>query len=416
MHNIDSGILNRPISENRGWRDVLDSLHNEIKGYGYLARFASIAKSISKDPFLDRRVVIYKNRAYKALHDRFRRERPENLDTSTASAIYAVMSAEVACGGFDAASIHASVLSQFCETQPPTSEVIKILNFALWSDVQRASMTLTRPCFDVRGWVAKRIPNTWEPLLEPDVWQRHHHVQPLDEGIEHPGLILQFCGIRLVQELQGVMLRQPELAFTNADICAWLSTRALICEGTLLNHYVDFRDELARKEMLPKQRGSRTLLEACTTLAALLYVRSLSRTENLGIGSKLDMAGSQVYSARRRITTEMRSLIVEWRSTRGSKAKPAEARLCLWMFYIGAMAELATPNESDNGPPFFSSLFVHQAQSMGILTWSAVRPILTGFLYTDGFRPHGSTFFSQLVARAAVGAESERQIFSLRGV
>jgi hypothetical protein len=65
--------------------------------------------------------------------------------------IYSLLTADVAAQNYSAAAVHGRILTKFLQPDDPSLAVTdaRLLHAVLYNDIQRASVSLTRPSFDL---------------------------------------------------------------------------------------------------------------------------------------------------------------------------------------------------------------------------------------------------------------------------
>lgn len=217
------------------------------------------------------------------------------------------------------------------------------------SDTNRASVSLTRPSFDLNRWEKENFP--WTDLPHHQVQLPAFYLRPVDSSLIDPGvrqtiLDLRYCTAvlryyrPLAERLDEFYLRLIYVSRANT--------------GHLVIEYID--------------GGHPTSLasDGATYLACIYWLRRDNRCESLGFASRWAGTRSTVYDAGPKILHELRSIdaseefgsdsryVCNDTSCIGSgntacsrpfhicsHAEDSTSRWRLWILYIGALIERA---------------------------------------------------------------------------
>lgn len=154
-------------------------------GYLFLARYAAVAASLDD---IDRRIEIacmkFKGSASALLRTRIasgventelrrRNDQASDVGANTWMSqvcwlIYLLSTVELSARNYREAAIHSRMILNFLYSDDPSTRVVlrlDVLNAISFWDVQRASITLSRPSFDPDRWAADYLLISWESLV-----------------------------------------------------------------------------------------------------------------------------------------------------------------------------------------------------------------------------------------------------------
>jgi hypothetical protein len=138
--------------------------------------------------------------------------------------------------------------------------------------------------------------------------------------------------------------------------------------------------------------------------------------ENLGIGSRLSLTGSNVYNAGPIVLVEMTKLLVESELEAEKSTCPFAMRARLWTLYVGAIVEQSLP-AMDPLTGYHNVQFCTLARRMNLKSWESVQNVLDAFLYFEGVGPTARAWFeimSQKTTPSESSVESPRKLVDLR--
>jgi hypothetical protein len=141
--------------------------------------------------------------------------------------------------------------------------------------------------------------------------------------------------------------------------------------GRLINHYMDVVEE-------PNDPSSQ--IKAYITLTTLLWMRAVSRIDNVEIAGK-----TRIFAANGSIVDRLKDILAN------DITDPAHAKIKLWVLYTTACIEvslgIATLQDS-----WLVHTFTAQSRELALCSWAEVKDILQGFLYTKLLPPTGSSW------------------------
>jgi hypothetical protein len=422
LHGRAIDVANTPSYATSYWQDSIASLQDECKGCGYLARFAAILASITSDPKMMTTAMVFKQRATELLRSRLAKygnmqvqsRRGNARVTDLCWSIYSLLAADVAAQNYSAAAVHGRILTKFLQPEDPSLAVTdaKLLHAVLYHDMQRASVSLTRPSFDLNRLALDSL--SVRAKLDEITGSREGFVYrryptPLDPALKLVNLRNVFTEMRQLLEIAWMMAAYSQLG-TNVLI-VYLSSWVLICEGRLINHIIDTTLGVTSDpwESLGPQKDSTGHTEAC--LAALYWLRRASRHEGCGI--QLSGTGTPVYNTGPIILQRLRPYLLDHdpvKMTDGStlgkrlgyksrtRISPSDqadrsagaSRLRLWISYVAAIAERASRSPKTE----YQGYFLQLSRAMRYTSWQDVREsVLKGFLYDESVDPGTPVWF-----------------------
>ena len=388
------------------WTDAVEGLQDECTGYAYLARSAAILTSINSNPETEKLSLHFRTMAMNTLRKRLSRMDHDKARLALYWSVYSLFSAEIAAHNWSAAQVHGQFLRKIIQPVNGTTLQIepRFRQAVMYQDIQRASLSLTRPSFDLSRWLHDFLPITW---LEESGMTGTLPIITVDASV--PSVFLRSIIIDVKEWLAvlSMFLAQPQY-LTPYNISNG-STRGLLLEAELIDLYLDTMDIIENAGRVTDSLSA--YHTAIAALAALTWRRRVGNHENMGIGSKLSLTGTNVYNAGPIIIEKMESLsrTSEEQFQASRRQRSDSWRIRLWCFYVGAIVEQSLPT-MDPSKAFHNRGFVSLACQCGLRTWQAVQPVLEGFLYFDFVGPTAQVWFERLtrnvVAAVANSPES----------
>lgn len=400
LHGKEIDLAKTTVFMDAFWQDTVDGLQDECIGYAYLARSAAIITTVTVSQETENLSYYFKSRAIAALRKRMKDLNTAQTKLALCWAIYSLFSAEIAAHNFPAAEIHGKFLRQLIQPEErgrmPVMTDSRFRQAAMYQDIQRASVSLTRPSFDLDRWFAEFLPGTWLEEIGLDIT-----LPPvvLDLAIEDIYLREVFDQTKKWLMVLGIVLSNPSLL--NPFVISNGSTRLLILEGQLINIYLDTMEEL---ESVPASGNLHLYHLACCCLAALTWLRRMGNHENFGIGSRLSLTGTNVYNAGPVVVTAMSKLLMKTEAEAEETSDPFAMRIRLWSLYVGAIVEQSLP-AIDPLTGYLNLEFCALARRMNLKSWESVQGVLDGFLYFEGVGPTARTWF-EIMSQATSPSES----------
>ena len=397
LHNKEhsSGVS---IYSSSAWSDAVVALHDECRALGALSRTATTLSKLTGELAMTRLAHDYKNRASELLRHHLAQastaDRPQ-----TYKSIFWLLAAENADENWSAATIHARMLGKLLGDDPMISSKVdgRFLQACLYMDIQRASMSLTRPSFEVEEWVPKHLHDTFDDITVIKPLLGGPRSEEINLGIEDKTLSSVFQEWNVLYKIYKMVLTQRNTQITDADwIIHWLSTRVLMVQGRLLHHHADLTS-LIRRAALQGDTFSEPLRNAytqvSTTLAALYVIRCGGGNDAVPIVTSRSSAA--IFDSRPTILSQLRKILrVCERHSAHNSSTSQYGKLLLWIFWSGASIEHSV-KAGDTDWQYCTLRFRERAKLMGLHLWDDVENILREFLYHDDFRPHGSEWFQE---------------------
>jgi hypothetical protein len=403
LHGKEIDLAHTTLYMDAFWQDAVDGLQDECKGHAYLARSAAILTTIGFNPEMEKLAIFFRTQAINTLRQKLAKLDPDKARLTMYWAVYSLFSAEIAAHNWPAAQVHGRYLCQIL--QPPKGNALRIESrfrqAVMYQDIQRAALSLTRPSFDLHRWVTDFLPVSWLEETGIDATLPILHVDP-----SCPSNILRSI-IRDVKEwlaVLGLLLAQP--SYLNGVTISNGSTRGLILEAELIDLYLDTMDIIESGANLMGDNFLIAYHTAAGALAGLTWRRRVGNHENMGIGSKLSLTGTNVYNAGPIIRDKMESLLRRsdeafGRCRRNKGLKDPSWRIRLWCFYVGAIVEQSLPGMNPS-KTYHNLGFVALAKQCDLHTWDAVQSVLEGFLYFEGIGPGAQVWFERLAKNMPV--------------
>ncbi|KEF61347.1 uncharacterized protein A1O9_02913 [Exophiala aquamarina CBS 119918] len=400
LHGKEIDLAKTSVYMDAFWQDTVEGLQDECIGYAYLSRSAAIITTITVSQETENLSLYFKSRAIAALRKRMKELNTAQTKLALCWAIYSLFSAEIAGHNFPAAEIHGKFLRQLIQPEErdriPVMTDSRFRQAAMYQDIQRASVSLTRPSFDLDRWLAEFLPGTWLEEIGLDIT-----LPPvvLDLAIEDIYLREVFDQTKQWLMVLGIVLSNPSLL--NPFVISNGSTRLLILEGQLINIYLDTMEEL---ESVAGAGKLHLYHLACCCLAALTWLRRMGNHENFGIGSRLSLTGTNVYNAGPIVVTTMSRLLMKSEAEAKESTDPFAMRIRLWALYVGAIVEQSLP-AIDPLAGYHNVQFCALARRMNLESWDSVQEVLDGFLYFEGVGPTARAWF-EIMSQAKSPSES----------
>lgn len=404
------------------WRDSIASLQDECQGRGYLARFAAILAAVTSDRNMAATALVFKHRATELLRGKLAEHGKLQLEacnrkssrTNLCWSVYSLFTADVAARNFEAAKIHARILRHFLQPDDPTVAVTdsRLLHAVLFNDIQRSSVSLTRPTFDLERLAADQIQTAvmYSEVSGSGDHTNQRYAAPIDSSLRKSDLWALLNQIRHLVAIAGAMVANP--ALPTDSLIVYLSTWVLICEGKLVNIIVSADEKKVQEKTDTLSSESEHQFGA---LAALYWLRRISQHEGWGVQLSLSdfKAGPIILTRLQKYLLSVDSSPPVEESGQGGKSNsykisdrndnvsdvtvphPSKtSRLKLWVSYIAALAERASLAKRSE----FQSRFLFGATSLGHRSWAEVRErALKSFLYDESVDPDTGAWFDRAI-------------------
>lgn len=276
------------------------------------------------------------------------------------------------------------------------------LERALFCDVHHAITTMRKPIFDVNGWVFDALKQTEDSFINAVptalVPSLPESFKDFDESIGTGEL----RSIFLLRRESLFYWMNPPLTKEKHDTLiltyhAWLVGRGSMIHGRMLQYYLTIR-----KHGGPHSSAYvESQIYLC--LATLCWSRCLI--------ADFVMNGKRLFDTNDVLLGRLRTELLRSSAKPGNPEGPCKYQNArLWALYVGAYLEqrnalLPSPTDtrgankrSNPSQGWFNARFAAQAQTMGLLSWLQIQPVLEKFLFLDRLQPHPSTWFVETMA------------------
>lgn len=371
-----------------------------------------MTRSGTTDNDLNTRALMYRNKSSELLRSRLAGGEGTINEQEICRIVLSLLITSVVEESLDAALVHARLLNYLLKEQSKSQDHVNLdLLFAgLWYDFHRASMSLTKPAFEVSGWVSQQLLPSWRQARRELPPLSGNASSDLDPTVSATPLRGLFVAIREFSEIQSMVASDPNSVPPSSLVS--LASYMLACQCQILERYLNilprtavYDDHLQAVSSANETPGLSTAAEvkarwlACALayacLAAIHWTRHAIKIENVPIGQDEDESNKiRVFNAGKTILPTLRQTLIKTDLVSMNRDATQNARVRLWALYVGAMAEWTDVQPSPTGK-WFSGHFATQARNMGLILWSDVRKVLRGFLYSDHLRPHGSEWFAE---------------------
>jgi hypothetical protein len=341
----------------------------------------------------------------------------QGLNQDTAASIAALAIAEIGQGDAEAAAVHVRYLESHIQPEsglsyfgPPGAA-----HMLLWQVIHQATRTLTRPILDLDRWQDEYCPNLWWPnnpsfrrLLKSQYALDHEAVTDtwtleLLTEVRKYGVLL-----KVLTKTRALMPREDSLQ---------LSTSLLLLNGRLLECYLEHVSPDSRSHAAaPLERFDR-LQTAATVLAAIYWIRIVTRDDTIIPQSGYEAIDAQINS-KFAILAHLKShlhstasvvekLLADYRKSFDndtplcSTAIPPPLRLRLWLLHISAYIEwtfsglAVASHQQAELEQFTSDIHLNDNQTV-------YHTILRGFLPIEENNTLGPTWFKPIFRCAAL--------------
>lgn len=326
--------------------------------------------------------------------------------------IYLLSTVELSARNYREAAIHSRMILNFLYSDDPSTRVVlrlDVLNAISFWDVQRASITLSRPSFDPDRWAADYLLISWESLVALQATpgtDTTSTTESCEDATTQAFPKWPFTTIQETRNIARILVLLPtgsDLDAARLHFSVWNS----IHEARLLNHLLD----------TPNDANCLTSPTA-VYLACLYWLRRLLSSESTGPLKTAAQAvpGTTLYDAGPAILRKLNAIDDREREafgtssqlpsdlrqslsrqvTSNSRSKKGIAKLRLWVIYVAAMVERATPFLGR--PKKFAIDFLKQAHAMDYFSWSHARDrALKMFLYDEELDPAGDAWYETVL-------------------
>lgn len=378
-------------------RYYIQCLQNEAAAYGLLARNAAVMGQTSPSQYvLDPTLTIcYLARCQAALQ----KQLVLINGGETPQMIYAVLWAASFLATIEltreksSVQIHVKAICEMVERYVDlVAEELDPMNvlYPIYVTFGIASMTLTRPVFDMEEWFPRTFRASW--LKVPRIYTdrlgattRDHIHSDIQDSLLREFIKTQRDHWEIYSYFLGVSLKESrpddETALTNG-----VGSHEAWYYGRMLNFAVEATNELAGCDLSPRQLQDKAT-SAYVSIAMLLWVN----VKNNGAASR--KAFGVVCLG---LLQHLRDAIIKAKSLQD----PGQFTTAkLWALFMGVHSEtqrrLVLNLDLVCGTWFFDA-FREQASCMQIRSWQHAVSILEQVLYVNAMRPHISEWWDQV--------------------
>ena len=391
-------VYSNKYASNRGYgRSYFADIHGPETSlaavYGYLSRAAYVLGQASTNPQYDQLAMVLKGKSSASLRAQLASGEIVDKD-DVMRKILALMISEVFSHNYNAGLIHSKVLITMLEQQSMTEELDMRFSFSvIYSEIQRACMSLTRPCFDVGpdGWVAKAFDTAGKEAFDAFVATLGLQTMPPDAsvlGLDLAALFDEVRNVRVISQSYSTSL----LYGNPTPLALYLPARVVLCLGKLVSYYLDHR------QIHGQDSSPRILIHRTAVLTALYWVRKAGNIDSIKVSSS-----STIYSAGPLYLGIIRELLSRFNIIASTTEMQLYQELRFWTLYIGALDEQGRGDGGGSKDAWFTKQLVKAAADCDVYTWQQARLILEKFPYTDVLEPHGSTWFPSIFAGPSPG-------------
>jgi hypothetical protein len=387
----------RSLLASTDWKDCVSLFSSNLTAYAHLARVAAAmsadcSHSLSRPFPLASQALLLKNAGTQILRAHLARG---PIEYGTIYAIFCLLVAEVYWCNCEPAQLHAVMLAELFKSTKSVPPDLELLKHAMYHDSQRAVMSLTKPAFDVEGWVPKTVEPSFKPLLEslPEGISLENMAIGLDESLNSDVKLRKiFIGMRYGLAIFLLGIFRPSYnrgqPLENVNLFACYTVTTSVCK--LMNHYLSAEKRMKTCSCPTTQ--ALALIQSYTAIATILYLRMLA-----GIEVSTVFGSSTIFSAKRILMLKLRELITESESLR----LEVEPNIWLWAICCGAYIEQYNSTrdgrQESASSKWFNVKLARHARKLGLPRWEGVRERLLGFLYADLLQPGGERWFEGTV-------------------
>jgi hypothetical protein len=364
---------------------IVSALEDPCRGYAFLSGYASMLAAATNDSSLISTAFLFRAHAYQLLKRRLI-DAGDKVPRNIAWTLYAFFTSAINAQDFAHAEIHGKALRDVVQgdtiTQSATRD-IRLLHSLLWQDMQRATLTLTRPLFDLRWFTMCLVTSPFFKFVWRSVrYSKTRMTTSMEAGV---GKILAETShlLRLTDGHTAGHFRLPKSSIR------MIAARSLVLEGQLLNHYVDKTTALASVSIESRPRIYHNI---CVNLAGLYWLRRAGHHDGFRVRSLTPERVRNIYDSGPLIRQRMRHAIHE----AGATEMESDPILFLWVLYVGSVIEQGQDYNNDGRHMWFNKAFARHCMHMGLLDWHEVEKILCKILYRAEISPKAEWYFRRL--------------------
>lgn len=369
----------------RRWAGYVSYLHDECTALAYLTQIVS---AMSPGDLREQKQVKVEALKFQVKSVEQLRQRliASPNEPTTLHAIVILLGAAVYDRQVEIGKRHTAILAQLFRTSHAATDHLLVFE-ALFRDNQLAAESLTRPFFDVEGWIAHTFASLFESLVEalPENVTVAAAAKGTDPTLDDIMLQDHLARARHILLVYHLCMSNP--TYSTPLHLFYMRFRVASSINKLLNAYMDsvqsFESDIYRVRVWSRVR-------AYTSLASVVWIRTMAMIDNMYISP-----GHSVLKANYQLLAKAKEILTEHEEIFMADSQAQYARLRLFALYVGAYEEQVRQQRGEGKAAghWFNVKLVEHAKAMQLVTWDAVTEVLLGFLYTDVLQPHGSTWF-----------------------
>ena len=372
------------------WNNAVKFLTDKMTALAHLTRVA-VAMTSKNTPENTQRALVCKSQSMALLRDRVADHRITEF--STYHAIYLLLLSEAYSRNLPAALVHANLLSELLQSGQ-VKENFQFVFRTFYYDYQRAAMSQSRLCFDIKYWVPTFFEPFWRNVTDhlPSCALTAIVSHDLDPSINDERMRSIFIAIRQAHLILNTSV--SEAAYTSDDKSRYCRSFWPWIMAQLHHRYLEAAEIL---EQLPPPggdaRSTHIRVQAFFSLAAHCYTRKLVNVDATSFGE------TEIFNANAGILVRLREVLDDYERSAAPADMTRYERIYLWTLYVGAFAEQAKALKEGTHAEYgwFSSNLARQARSMKLVFWHDLRIVLERIHYSDGPRPHASEWFWKMM-------------------
>jgi hypothetical protein len=382
----------------RQWAFTVSFLQDECTAFAYLAQTVA---AMPPDDLSHQRALHVESLSFKVKSVELLRQRllTSVNDPATHRAMELLMAGAVYSQDFTIAKHHADMLAHLFQTARAPADPLLIWE-AVYDDNQRAAMSLTRPSFDVDGWVADVCAPHFKPLADslPTAVKVEAAANGLDPSLDD--MSSRSAIIYARHTLAIFLLCIQDQTFSSPHLFSYMRYLVAVSINKLLNSYMDSLQSIEARADQRRQSGANTnhvqlwaRVQAYASLASVVWIRFVAMIDN-----KYVTRGFTLWKANDMLLERTKQILIDTDKIFDDADQVKYARIKLWTLYVGAYFEQlqARQDGDDNASGhWYNVKLIEQTNVMGLTTWDSVRDVLLGFLHADILEPHGSVWFER---------------------
>jgi hypothetical protein len=380
-----------PVAVDKWWENGIATLYDNCSAQAFLLTHFILMATILPSKEFTAEILVLRSRCYNALRARI--QKCPDGDQTILDSVMFLFAAGVFAGDLFQANLHGNVLRKClsAKVRKEGSNAVDHLIRGLFYDVRLSLSQMTRPIFALDSWVSEivgPIPRPIDELLEPF----KSVMSDIDDAIDCEPLRKIF-----VQFRQLIWLWTPSKPIVNEDgtsVFQRVLGRININKSILVSYYLDLQTRLDETNDRSANSDKFIWYNQCSlALGLLLFFNPL--------GGDPVISGRPLLGIKKTVFSHLHTAISAVLKTSFAdtdiKVDPdliyKYQNANLWVLFLGAQVEQGDSKKyPDPYKAWFNVMLRSLAQQMGLFTWPMIRKILTLFIYSDIFGPHGSTW------------------------